>query len=107
MDLAQELGLSSYSSERDDAKGGASKEGQQWHALFNTFYRLAFEHIASLVEVRPRLHLFVIRSMPFASSWPGIILYRGGTKCLLTVKSRALQAHRRSCMSQYVSPVAA
>ena len=51
----QELGLSSYSSERDDAKGGAAKEGQQWHALFNTFYRLVFEHIASLVEVRLRI----------------------------------------------------
>ena len=89
MDLVQELGLSSYSSGRDDAKGGASKEGQQWHALFNTFYRLAFEHIAFLVEVRPRIHLFSISSMPCASSWPGIISSRAGTSCLLTVRSRA------------------
>ena len=100
----QELGLSSYSSERDDAKDGAAKEGQQWHALFNTFYRLVFEHIASLVEVRPRIYLFGICSMPCASSWPCIISYRAVTQCLLTVRSRTLQAHRRSCMRSVRKP---
>jgi len=47
----QELGLSSYSSESRDATSKASKDGEQYHALFNTFYRLVFKHIASLVEV--------------------------------------------------------
>ena len=49
--LVQELGLSSYSSESRDATSKASKDGEQYHALFNTFYRLVFKHIASLVEV--------------------------------------------------------
>ena len=47
----QELGLSSYSSESRDATSKGSKDGEQYHALFNTFYRLVFKHIASLVEV--------------------------------------------------------
>ncbi len=47
----QELGLSSYSSESRDAASKASSDGQQYHALFNTFYKLIYEHIASLVEV--------------------------------------------------------
>lgn len=49
---AQELGLSSFSSERTETKGVALSDGEQWHTLFNTFYKLVFEHIASLVEVR-------------------------------------------------------
>lgn len=47
----QELGLSSYSSESREASSKASSDGQQYHALFNTFYKLVYEHIASLVEV--------------------------------------------------------
>ena len=49
----QELGLSIYSAESRDVAATASSEGQQYHALFNTFYRLVYEHIASLVEVSP------------------------------------------------------
>ena len=51
----QELGLSSYSSESRDAASKASSDGQQYHALFNIFYKLIYEHIASLVEVSPQL----------------------------------------------------
>ena len=49
--LLQELGLSGFSSERADTQRLASKEGEQWRTLFATFYKLVFEHIASLVEV--------------------------------------------------------
>ncbi len=50
----QELGLSSFSSESRDAASKASSEGQQYHTLFNIFYKLVYEHIASLVEVSPQ-----------------------------------------------------
>ena len=49
--VLQELGLSGFSSERTDSEGLASKEGEQWRTLFTTFYKLVYEHIASLVEV--------------------------------------------------------
>ena len=49
--VLQELGLSGFSSERTDTEGLASKEGEQWRTLFATFYKLVYEHIASLVEV--------------------------------------------------------
>ena len=49
--VLQELGLSGFSSERSDSEGLASKEGEQWRTLFATFYKLVYEHIASLVEV--------------------------------------------------------
>ena len=51
---AQELGLSNYSSESKDATSKTSSDGQQYHALFNAFYKLVYEHIASLVEVSPQ-----------------------------------------------------
>ena len=56
----QELGLSSYSSESREATSKASSDGQQYHALFNTFYKLVYEHIASLVEVNPLAPLWLL-----------------------------------------------
>ena len=58
--LLQELGLSGFSSERTDSEGPASKEGEQWRTLFATFYKLVYEHIASLVEVSTLMALLSI-----------------------------------------------
>ena len=61
--MLQEAGLSNYSSESRDATSKASSDGQEYHALFNIFYKLVYEHIASLVEVSPHACL-----MPLAHS---------------------------------------